>query len=113
MLRNSVVYNDGARMKVISTKRMEWLLLVTARQLVGYEGVETRTPRQKTRKGKKTILGNGLGVEGTASIDTSGIHNSAREAMIKWMSKKKILKTADENKRLKRQVKVVDYISSL
>ena len=61
----------------------------------------SKRERQDRKRGreKKTILDNGLGVEGTASIDTSGIHNSAREAMIKWMSKKKILKTAHENKR--------------
>ena len=86
-------------MKVISTKADGMLVsMITARQLVGYEGVETRTPRQKTRKGKKTLLDNGLGVEGTASIDTSGIHNSAREAMIKWMSKNELLKTAHGQK---------------
>jgi hypothetical protein len=108
MLENSVVYNDGARMKVISTKADGMLVsMITARQLVGYEGVETRTPRRRRRKGKKNLLDNELGVEGKVSIDTSGIHNSAREAMIKWMSKNELFKTTSthKDKRMKKAVK--------
>eukprot|EP00943_MAST-04B_sp_MAST-4B-sp1_P006740 g6740.t1 len=78
----STVYNDGKRTKVITTKEnSNDVNILTARRIVGYEGVETRTPRRK-RKNKHW---NKLQSKSESSSKHKSLYHAVEVGMIKWL----------------------------
>ena len=84
----STVYNDGKRTKVIATKADNMMVnMITARRIIGYEGIETRTPKRKIKKKEWANLNK----KPTAGKDAVR-YNDIQSAMIKWMVNKKLWK---------------------
>ena len=62
--------------------------MITARRIIGYEGIETRTPKRKKKKKEWANLNK----KPTAGKDAVR-YNDIQSAMIKWMVNKKLWKS--------------------